>query len=163
MGNTSGNQRHKSAAGLIAPSSPTKEIQSQAFVFDKNSDSNESNSLYAKNASKSNVRPLAIGIVWARAHSSFALPQRASRKKVNLFFFCAFSERISQMAASRDQCRPTTPKIKCCLQYLDGKAVANKCLSAERFLNGNPYRWFKGKSSLKNFCSTCLSFDIYPC
>jgi len=38
MGNTSGNQRHKSA-GLIVPSSPTKEVQSQAFVFDKTSDS----------------------------------------------------------------------------------------------------------------------------
>lgn len=57
MGNTSGNQRHKSA-GLIAPSSPTKEVQSQAFVFDKNSDSNalhETNPLYTKNTSKSNV------------------------------------------------------------------------------------------------------------
>lgn len=57
MGNTSGNQRHKSA-GLIAPSSPTKEVQSQAFVFDKNSDSNalhEANPLFTKNTSKPNV------------------------------------------------------------------------------------------------------------
>lgn len=57
MGNTSGNQRHKSA-GLIAPSSPTKEVQSQAFVFDKNTDSNalhEPNPLFTKNTSKPNV------------------------------------------------------------------------------------------------------------
>lgn len=57
MGNTSGNQRHKSA-GLIAPSSPTKDVQSQAFVFDKNSDSNlmhEAKPLFTKNTSKSNV------------------------------------------------------------------------------------------------------------
>lgn len=59
MGNTSGSQRHKSAAGLIAPSSPSKEVQSQAFVFDKNSDSNalhEASPVFTKSASKTNVR-----------------------------------------------------------------------------------------------------------
>jgi len=57
MGNTSGNQRHKSA-GLIVPSSPTKEVQSQAFVFDKTSDSNalhETNALFPQSSSKPNV------------------------------------------------------------------------------------------------------------
>ncbi|XP_060864671.1 5'-AMP-activated protein kinase subunit beta-1 isoform X1 [Metopolophium dirhodum] len=56
MGNTSGNQRHKSA-GLIVPSSPTKEVQSQAFVFDKTSDSNalhETNALFPQSSSKPN-------------------------------------------------------------------------------------------------------------
>lgn len=58
MGNTSGNQRHNKSTGLIAPSSPTKEVQSQAFVFDKNSDTNallEANPVFTKNQSKSNV------------------------------------------------------------------------------------------------------------
>lgn len=66
MGNTSGNQRHKSA-GLIAPSSPTKEVQSQAFVFDKNSDSNallEANPVFTKNPSKPNVCYLAISLIF---------------------------------------------------------------------------------------------------
>ncbi|VVC26103.1 Hypothetical protein CINCED_3A018056 [Cinara cedri] len=64
MGNTSGNQRHKSA-GLIAPSSPTKEVQSQAFVFDKNSDTNallEANPVFTKNPSKPNDDDFTDGI-----------------------------------------------------------------------------------------------------
>jgi hypothetical protein len=59
MGNTSGSQRHSKSAGLMVPSSPTKEVQSQAFVFDKNSDANalhEPDPLYTKNTSKPNVR-----------------------------------------------------------------------------------------------------------
>lgn len=143
MGNTSGSQRHKSA-GLIAPSSPTKEAQSQAFVFDKNSDVNalhEAKPLFTKNTSKPNVR-----IASGDRSFGFALTP-----------CCPHTRRtMISSTACRAPCRPTTRRTKCCRPCSDGRVAANRCSSAARFRNGNRYRWSKGALCARQFFARSL-------
>lgn len=142
MGNTSGNQRHKSA-GLIVPSSPTKEVQSQAFVFDKTSDSNALHETNAQSSSKPNVCQQRLSnrqlccVLWILLFFFIC--------RLFNWFYCSWSIRtMSSLTAFRIQHQKVTLRTRCYRPCLDGKVVANKCSLVAHSLNGNLYQWFKG-------------------